>query len=272
MYRGPDIAIGKDDQVHAVWWVNAYQRKRPKNEWGVYYSQLSPAREAFLPARNINMKPSDNYSVAADRSGNVAVFWTADNVYVNLSKDGGKTFGPSTVAHPDADSCECCATRALFDPDGRLYAIYRDKAKNKRDMYLLRLDPGVATFARLPLSVTPWEINACPMAGASLGPWGGKGLIAGWQREGKIYFARLDPPGRLVPPGEIIAPGQGKYPVVLSAPGGAMLAAWKNRTTLYWQLYDAAGRPEGPLRSAPGTSPFRPGGVVTKGGAFVLFP
>ena len=139
-------------------------------------------------------------------------------------------------------------------------------------MYLLRRDPDVATFARVPLSVTPWEINACPMAGASLDLWGDKGLIAGWQREGKIYFARTDPSGRLVPPGEIIAPGEGRYPLVLSAPSGAILVAWKNDTTLYWQLYDAAARPEGRLRSAPGTTRFRPGGVVTKGGAFVLFP
>jgi hypothetical protein len=272
MYRGPVIAIGKDDQVHVVWWVNAYQRQRPKNEWGVYYSRLNPARDAFLPAQNINMRPSDNYSVAADRNGNVAVVWTADALSVNLSRDGGKTFGPPMVANPAVDSCECCATRSLFGPEERLYALYRDKAGNMRDMYLLRLDRGADTFIRSPVSVTRWQINVCPMSGSSLAFWANKGLIAAWEREFRIYLARMDFMGRLIPPGEIIAPGQGKYPVVLSAPSGAILVGWKNNTTLNWQLYDAAGQPEGSPQSAPAASRMRPGGVVTKDGSFVLFP
>jgi hypothetical protein len=272
LYRGPVIAIGQDDQVHVVWWVNAFQRKRPKEEWGVYYSQLNPTRDAFLPARNINGRPSDNYSVAADRAGNVAVVWTAGVVYVNLSRDGGKSFDPPMVANPTVDSCECCATRSLFGPEDRLYALYRDKAGNMRDMYLLRLEKGAASFVRTPVSVTRWQINVCPMSGSSLGVWGSKGLVAAWEREFKIYFARMDFAGRLIPPGEIIAPGQGKYPLALSASNGVTLVAWKNNTTLNWQLYDAAGQLQGGLSSAPVTSRMRPGGVVTKDGTFVLFP
>jgi hypothetical protein len=270
LYRGPVIAIGQDDQVHVVWWVNAFQRKRPKEEWGVYYSQLNTTRDAFLPARNINGRPSDNYSVAADRAGNVAVVWTAGIVYVNLSRDGGKSFDPPMVASPAVDSCECCATRSLFGPEDRLYALYRDKAGNMRDMYLLRLDKGAGSFVRTPVS--RWQINACPMSGSSLGFWGNTGLVAAWEREFKIFFARMDFMGRLIPPGEIIVPGQGKYPLALSAPNGATLVTWKNNTTLNWQLYDATGQPQGSLSSAPVTSRMRPGGVVTKDGRFVLFP
>lgn len=272
MYRGPVIAIGKDDQVHVVWWVNAYQRQRPKNEWGVRYSQLNPTRDAFLPERNLSMRPSDNYSIAADRNGNVAVVWTAGPLYVNLSRDGGKSFDPPMVANSAVDSCECCATRSLFGPEDRLYALYRDKAGNMRDMYLLRLDRGADSFVRSPVSVTRWQINVCPMSGSSLGFWGNKGLVAAWEREFKIYVARMDFTGRLIPPGEIVAPGQGKYPVVLSAPGGAVLVAWKNNTTLNWQLYDASGQRDGSVRSVTVASRIRPGGVVTRDGAFVLFP
>jgi hypothetical protein len=272
MFRGPVVALGKDDQVHVVWWVNAHPRKRPKNESGVYYSQLNPTRDAFLPARNINMRPSDNYSVAADRHGNVAVIWTAEAVYANLSRDGGKTFGAPMLANPSVDACECCATRALFGTEDQLYALYRDKAGNMRDMYLLRLDKGAEAFVRTPVSVTRWSFNACPMAGSSLAHWGNKGLVAAWEREFKIYFARMDFTGQLLPPGEILAPGQGKYPVVLSASTGATLVGWKDATRMRWQVYDAAGRPEGGVGSAPVASRFRPGGVVTKEGAFVLFP
>jgi hypothetical protein len=273
IFRGPVVAIGKDDQVHVVWWVNAYQRDRPKSEWGVYYSRLNPARDAFLPARNINGKPSDNYSVAADRDGNVAVIWTAGTTLsVNRSRDGGKTFGAPMAATPRVDPCECCATRALFGPEHRLYAIYRDKAGNMRDMFLLRLDKGAQTFVRSPLSVTPWRLNACPMAGASLGFWGDKGLVAAWERDVKIFFARLDFTGRLLAPGEIAVPGEGKYPVVLAGPGGTTLVASRHGTGLSWQMYDGAGRPQGGPGTAPGPSRARPAGVVTGDGTFVLFP
>ena len=239
MFRGPVVALGKDDQVHVVWWV-----------------QLNPTRDAFLPARNINMRPSDNYSVAADRHGNVAVIWTAEAVYANLSRDGGKTFGAPMLANPSVDACECCATRALFGTEDQLYALYRDKAGNMRDMYLLRLDKGAEAFVRTPVSVTRWSFNACPMAGSSLAHWGNKGLVAAWEREFKIYFARMDFTGRLLPPGEILAPGQGKYPVVLSASTGATLVGWKDATRMRWQVYDAARscsslEPTPPRRAAP---------------------
>ena len=273
MFRGPVVAIGKDDQVHVVWWVNAYQRQRPKSEWGVYYSQLNPSRDAFLPGRNINGQPSDNYSIAADRDGYVAVIWTSGTTLsVNLSRDGGRTFGAPVVATPKVDPCECCATRALFGPDHRLYAIYRDKAGHMRDMFLLRLDKGAEMFVRSPLSVTPWHLNACPMAGASFGFWGDKGLVAAWERDGKIYFARVDFTGRLMAPGEIEVPSEGKYPVVLAGPGGATLVASRHGTGLSWQMYDAAGRSEGNPGSAPGTSRVRAAGVVTGDGTFILFP
>src|SRR5216117_1039701 len=42
MYRGPDIAIGKNGRVHVIWYISAYQRKLPKDEWGVFYSYLDP--------------------------------------------------------------------------------------------------------------------------------------------------------------------------------------------------------------------------------------
>src|SRR5947209_3034734 len=63
MYRGPDVAIGKNGRVHVIWYVNAYQRKLPNDQWGVFYSYLDPGKSQFAPARNLNHKPSDNYSL-----------------------------------------------------------------------------------------------------------------------------------------------------------------------------------------------------------------
>ena len=79
-YRGPDVAVGKNGQVHVVWYTNAYQRKLPKDQWGVFYTRLNASGTGFEPARNLSRRPSDNFSVAADGRGRVAVFWMAERV------------------------------------------------------------------------------------------------------------------------------------------------------------------------------------------------
>src|SRR5437763_7008860 len=66
MYRGPDIAIGKNRRVHLIWCISAYQRKLPKDRWGAFYSYLDPGENQFAPARNMHRKPSDNYYLTAD--------------------------------------------------------------------------------------------------------------------------------------------------------------------------------------------------------------
>ncbi|MCH8295855.1 hypothetical protein IH992_32655 [Candidatus Poribacteria bacterium] len=276
-YRGPDIAVGKANQVHVVWYVNAYQRKLPKDQWGVFYAHLNASETAFVAARNLNRLPSDNYSLAADGNGKVAVLWTAGKAYMNLSNDGGKTFS-STVTVEKADPCECCATRAYFSTSGNLYFAYRDKAENMRDMYLMTLTDGHEAFSKEKLSATPWKIEGCPMTGTYLTgrftTQSGKGenLVAGWETKGKIYFAHLSPDGGLRPPGEIKVAEFGKYPVVLTASDGTTLVAWKNGLKLEWRMYDGNGKPKGSLESASVDNSHRPAGVVTMAGDFLLFP
>jgi hypothetical protein len=270
-YRGPDIAIGQEGRIHVIWYTNAYQRRLPEDQWGVFYSYLNVSKTAFVPARNLNHRPSDNYALAADDRGRVAVFWMAGRVYLYLSDDGGETF-PSAMAIDQADPCECCASRAYFSTNGTLYFSYRDKADDIRDMYLMVLADGQKTFSREKLSVTSWKINACPMTGTYLTGWNRENLIAGWETKRQVYFARLDPTGHMLPPGEVKATENGKYPVVLSTPDGTALVAWKTGSTLEWRMYDAGGKPQGSPGSAPVSNAHRPAGVVTREGEFLLFP
>ncbi|MSS70692.1 MAG: exo-alpha-sialidase [Candidatus Latescibacteria bacterium] len=270
-YRGPDIAVGKKGQVHVVWYTNAYQRKLPKDQWGVFYAHLNTSGTAFEPARNLNRLPSDNFSVAADGRGKVAVFWTAEGAYVNLSDDGGKTFSEATTID-QADPCDCCATRAYFSKNKSLYFFYREKAENIRDMHLMVLKDGQKAFSKEKVSLTSWQINACPMTGAYLTGGDGERLAAGWETQGQVYFARLEDAGRALPSEEIQVAERGKYPVVLSAPDGTLLVAWKNGSALAWQAYDASGRQKGDPGSAPVSNAHRPAGVVTRDGNFLIFP
>ena len=132
-FRGPDLAIGKDNTVHVVWYNASYQQKRPQHEWGVNYSRMAKA-DAFEVTRNLNQKPSDNFSIAANANGDVAVVWMAGGVFVNLSQDSGIKF--SAPVDLGIDPCECCGSRAKFTADGTLGVLFRDKANNERDTYL----------------------------------------------------------------------------------------------------------------------------------------
>ena len=268
MFRGPDLTLGLNDTVHVIWYANAYQRKQPKEEWGVYYSRLAAAGNAFAPAINLNHRPSDNYSIAADARGRVAVFWMAEGLYLNLSENDGATFA-ATEKITQADSCECCASRAFIGANGTLFCAYRDKAGNQRDMYLLAKRSQTEGWIRTKASGTSWVINGCPMTGTYLAGTG-EGLVMAWETKGIISFARFDAAGRMKGK-ETVVPGDGgKYPVALVAPDGGACVSWKKSSALHWQLFDPAGRALDEPRSQPSPNGHRHAGVVTKRGDFLL--
>lgn len=266
-FRGPDLAVGSDGRIHVVWYNAGYQQKRPHEEWGVMYARLEKGAHAFEKSRNLNRKPSDNFSLAADGKGNVAVIWMAGGVFANLSSDGGKTFSPPQDLK--VDPCECCGSRAIYAADGTLSVLYRDKTDDLRDTNIASLSPGSTNWSNREISTAPWPINACPMTGSFLHQ-SASGLAAAWETRNQVYFALLD--GAKGKPVETRAAENGRYPVILTSASGEKLVAWKNDSRLEWQFFDADNHPAGTPDSSPDHGPDRPAGVVTKTGTFVLFP
>ena len=267
MFRGPDLALGKNGRVHVIWYTSAFQRKLPQDQWGVFYSYLDPASSEFIPNRNLNHKPSDNYSLAADLEGNVAVIWMAGKLVVSLSEDNGATFKDLSV--PIADPCECCASRALFSGHSTLSIAYREKANNVRDMHLLRKEKGSSTFNRQKISTTPWQVNGCPMTGTFLANTK-TGPVMAWETKGAISYARISSADALASPREVKAAAKGKWPVALVAGDGTVLVSWKSGTTLFWRLFDASDKPIGEAESRPGTNPHRHAAVLTPNQRFLI--
>ena len=101
------MAVGKGGRVHVAMGTNAWKLKLPQEEWGFFYASLDPGATAFSPVRNINRKPSEGFSLAADDKGNVTACWLSDKLYANVSHDNGETFAP--FVEIDSDSIRATA-------------------------------------------------------------------------------------------------------------------------------------------------------------------
>jgi hypothetical protein len=271
-YSAWDMAIGKGGRVHVAMATNVWKLKLPQEEWGFFYASLDPDASAFSPVRNINRKPSEGFSLAADDKGNVTACWLSDKLYANVSRDNGETFGPNVDLNPRYNPCNCCTTSAAYGEDGRLAVLYREETNNERDMYLVLWDQSRGGTTRTRVGRTPWKIDGCPMTYYTLSRERG-GFVAAWPTKGEIYFARLNGEGEALQPAEVKTPGRSGMRtgiLALGAPDGGTLVAWKKDEQLGWQLYDADGRPSGALGAAksPGNGA---AGVVGKDGRFILF-
>ena len=272
-FSGEDLAVGKDGRVHVALANNAWKLKLPQDEWSLYYASLAPGAKGFSPVRNLNRKPSEGFSLAADERGSVTAGFLSGKLFAMTSRDSGETFAASAELDPAWDPCDCCTTAAAYGPDGKLALLYREETNNERDMYVVVWDQRRGTGpSRTRVSGASWKIAACPMTYFTISRTD-TGYVAAWPTKGLVYFARLDKDGGVLPPGEILTPGTTGMRMgllAMSAPDGATLVAWKNKETLGWQLYDANGRPEGTTCSAasPGHGA---AGVLLRDGRFALF-
>lgn len=275
IFEAWDMAIGKDGRVHvAISSPNAWKIKVPQNQWGMYYARLDPAAKSFTPMRQINGRPSEGFSIAADDKGTVTACWLANKLYANVSKDNGKTFGAEVEVNPSYDPCNCCTTSSTYGTDGKLAVLYREETNNERDMYLMLADQGKKKMSRTRVSTVGWKIDSCPMTYYTIAPTL-NGYVAAWPTGGNydIYFARLDPQGKVLSPGEIKTPGKAGHRTgvtALSASDGSALVLWSKDKRLGWQLYDAqglaVGRPGTAQTSGDGVC-----GVVDSKGNYLVF-
>jgi hypothetical protein len=271
-YSAWDMAVGKGGRVHVAMSSNAWKLKLPQEEWGYFYANLDPGSSAFSPVRNINRKPSEGFSLAADDKGNVTACWLSDKLYANISHDNGATFAPLVELSANYNPCNCCTTSAVYGHDGRLAVLYREETDNERDMFAVLWDQVTGLMTRARVSRTLWKVDACPMTYYAIAREQG-GFVAVWPTMGQIYFARLDANGEPSRQAEIKTPGKSGMRsgvLALSAPDGTTLIAWKKDDQIGWQSYGRGGQPLGQPGFVP-SSGNGVAGVVDRGGRFILF-
>lgn len=272
-FHAEDITVGQDGRVFVAMSNNAWKLKLPEQEWGLYFAALDRGSNRFTPTRNLNLKPSEGFSLAADNKGTVTACFLSDKLFAKISNDNGQTFTPNAEPNPQWNPCNCCTTSCTYGPDGKLAILYREETGNERDMYLVLWNQSGRTEPlRTRVSNARWKLDGCPMTYYSIMPTA-SGYVAAWPTKGEIYFARLDKNGALLPPGEIKTPGKNGMRtgvLALGAKDGVTLVAWKKDGTLGWQLYSADGTPSGEPDSAA-SSGNGAAGVAFADGRFLLF-
>lgn len=266
------MAVAPDGRVHAALGTNAWKLKLPKEEWSLHYTSLAPGAKEFSPVRNLNHKPSEGFSLAADGEGNVTACWLSGKLYANVSIDAGKTFGPAVEIDASFDPCDCCTTAAAYGADGKLAVLYREETANERDMFLVLWDQKGKAVSRTAVSRTSWKTDSCPMSHYALVPRN-RGFTAVWPTKGQVCFARLDEEGALASRSDVKTPGTAGMRtgmVSLSLADDNTLVAWNEKEQLKWQIYDKDDRPIGPPESIA-TTGAGVAGVVTERGEGILF-
>jgi hypothetical protein len=262
--RGARIAVGRDRRVHIAWNGSGEAKPRSAHDSSpMLYTRSNADRTAFEPQRNLMRQTSEldgGGSLAADDAGNVYLAWhgrteqsrkgeMGRRMWIAKSTDDGATFSAEAPAFDkETGACGCCGTQALADKRGTVYVLYRAATDSVgRDMYLLTSRDRGARFEGA--NIHPWRFNACPMSSESLFE-DQSGVLAAWETEQRVYFARIDPEtGKISRP--ISPPGGGgrKHPSVASNSKGETILAWTEGTgwqkggALAWQVFDRSGRP-----------------------------
>lgn len=291
--RGGQLALGKDGRVHVVW--NGSNKARPQSAQKgnpLLYSRLEG--KAFEPQRNLMTKTfllDGGGTVAADDRGNVYVSWhgtdvaaqakgeTVRQVWLAKSTDDGKTFAAEEAVNKEGTgTCACCSMRGFVDSKGSIHFLYRSASGGTRDMFLLSSKDEGKSFESTQVS-QKWTINSCPMSSAAFTE-GAKSLLAAWQTEDQIYFAKLTPGSNTVSKPQT-PPGDGKkrkHPALATNDKGETMLVWTEGTdwakggTLAWQVFDAAGKPTDQKGRLDSGVPVwgLPATVATPAGEFII--
>jgi hypothetical protein len=151
------------------------------------------------------------HSLLAGRDGAIYVSWlgsdpgtsgeSASRIWLRMSRDGGRTWGPTRSLFPDS-ACPCCRSALALGPDGSLYVAWRKVFPGEiRDVVVARSTDGGETWDE---PVRPrrdgWVFPGCPHAGPSLRvDSAGTVHVAWWTGktgEAGVYYARSDDQGR----------------------------------------------------------------------------
>lgn len=253
---GGQIALGKDDRLHVTWF------KLGRTEF--LYTRTDEAGTGFEPqfaiaaGEGVEAGPS----IAADRAGNVYVFWHTGappdaerSVFLTVSRDDGQTFSAARPVSGETEgACDCCALHAMTDEEGAVYVSYRGAGENIRrgQRLLTSLDRGETFEDEL---IDLWRINACPISTTNL-TRGPDGMSVSWETAGQVHVSAVDALQQAASPAGEAAARRKNPAVAVNHRGETLLGwgdgfGWQSGGTFHWQRFDADGQPLGEQGTGP---------------------
>ncbi len=217
------------------------------------------------------------HAMAADGKGTLFAAWLdlrvkGTRLYGSTSADGGLTWSQNSLVYqsPSGSVCECCHPSVMFDPQGRVFVLFRNSMDGNRDMYLVRSEDGGRTFGPAEkLGIGSWKLAACPMDGGALQVGADGKPLSVWRR-GEEVFSSAGPNAEqplgvgkqpvlaVTTRGPVFAWTEGKalkvkspaqnvataldsdaaYPSIVSLQGGTAVLAWERGGTIVVERLD----------------------------------
>ncbi len=289
--RGAHLSLGRAGRVHVAWMGSKQAEPKALGKHApMLYARTNDAGTAFEPERNLIQAAyglDGGGTVAAAPDGTVYVAWhagagasdeAARAVWIARSTDDGKTFAREQAAWAQpTGACGCCGMRALVDPTGAVFVLYRSATDQvNRDMYLLASKGKGKAFGGA--LIDRWSAKTCVMSTAALSA-DAETVVAAWETQGQIRAARWDAKkGKLGAP--FAAPGAGgdrKHPAIaLGSQRHVLLAwtegmGWERGGRAAWQVYGASNEPVGEVGGADGVPVWSlVAAFAVPGGGFVV--
>ena len=257
----PKVAVGSRGEIYVVW---ANERERWKGN--IRFSRSLDGGKSFEPAINVNSDAGGPVtarafqSILVDPAGRIFIAWidernksTSDRgaeVWLAMSENRGKTFSQDRKILSDV--CECCRLTLAADRSGVIYLSYRTVPRSGpmfRDIAVARSTDQGRTFRSSIVHQDRWELEACPIAGASMTvDLSGRTHVVWFTQHGdkpKVYLATAL--GQDLSFGTPIDfdPGQklAKHASAIAVGDGRVLLAWddlQESSLVKWGLYAPA--------------------------------
>lgn len=135
------------------------------------------------------------HAMAAGPGGALSCVWLdlrnrRSEVMASTSMNGGKTWSQNTLVYqsPDGSVCQCCHPSVAYDPQGRVFVLWRNSLAGARDMYVASSADGITYGKATKLGSGSWPLDACPMDGGAIAAIAAGKIATVWRREQDVFL------------------------------------------------------------------------------------
>ena len=181
------LAVDKSNRVYLAWLDERNVKTAETAEiFDRFQPTPAPEFEIVKIHHNSNHNPENSKTEAPKEAAE-----PNSEIFYAVSKDGGKTFSANKKVA--GEICPCCKTSIIATPDEKVYVSWRQVlAGDFRHIAVAASENHGETFsAPVIVSDDQWQINACPVSGASLATGAKNQLEILWFTAGQAGQAGL---------------------------------------------------------------------------------